>query len=281
VGPYSRGYGRIGGLLAAAALIDAGAPAVAQPVPHRIVSINLCADQLLLALADRSQIAGLTHNATDPILSAEAKRAAGLRILGTSAEGVLAIDPDLVVGMPARGSAVMNALAGQHYRALDLTSAESYEAIVANIRKLAVAIGHPDRGEALISWMNATLAGLAIPGKGRTAAYYQRRGYLTGTGTLIDDLMTRLGLTNLARTLDKPPLSQFSLEELIAARPDYLIVETVTDRITDEGTEMLHHPALAAIPRLHVPGAWTVCGGPAYVLAAQSLARQIAVGPVR
>ena len=39
---------------------------------------------------------------------------------------------------------------------------------------------------------------------------------------------------------------------------------------------MLHHPVLRGIPRLLLPQEWTVCGGPAYVLAAESLARQLA-----
>jgi len=37
--------------------------------PQRIVSTNLCADQYLIALADKSQIAGLTLFARDPSLS--------------------------------------------------------------------------------------------------------------------------------------------------------------------------------------------------------------------
>ncbi|MFP5431672.1 MAG: ABC transporter substrate-binding protein, partial [Alphaproteobacteria bacterium] len=44
---------------------------------------------------------------------------------------------------------------------------------------------------------------------------------------------------------------------------------------TDQGTEMLHHPALRSIPRIAIPQAWTVCGGPAYVQAAQAIARAV------
>ena len=108
------------------------------------------------------------------------------------------------------------------------------------------------------------------------AAYYQRRGFMTGTGTLIDDLMQRMGLVNLAAKLGRPPLSQLSLEEMVAARPDYLIVESATDTVADQGTEMLHHPALAGIPRISIPQAWTVCGSPAYVDAARGMAQQLA-----
>jgi iron complex transport system substrate-binding protein len=71
-------------------------------------------------------------------------------------------------------------------------------------------------------------------------------------------------------------LAQVSLEEMVAAQPDYLIVESSTDQIEDQGAEMLHHPALADMPRISIPQAWTVCGTPAYVTAARSIAAQIA-----
>ncbi|GLS99152.1 cobalamin ABC transporter substrate-binding protein [Sphingobium jiangsuense] len=247
----------------------------AEEPPRRIVSLNLCADQYLLALADRGQIAGLTHNADKPEMSAAAAQARGLRILGQSAEEVLAIDPDLVVGMPARRSAVMVPLRNRGYRSLDLRTAESFADIVEQTRKVAAAVGNPARGEALVAHMQRELDALPAPGKGRVAAYYQRRGFLTGTGTLIDDLMRRAGLVNLAGRLGKPPLSRLSIEELVAARPDFIIVDSATDQVGDQGTEMLHHPALKDIPRIRLPQAWTVCGGPAYVQAARSLVAQV------
>ncbi len=249
--------------------------AKAPAVPQRIVSINLCADQLVLALADRGQIAGLTKNATDAEMSGEAAAARGLPLLSNSAEQILAIEPDLIIGMPASRSAALAALPSQAYPLLDLDTANTLDEIYTSIRQTAVAVGHPGRGDALIARMEGELAGLPKPGKGRVAAYYQRRGYMTGTGTLINELMTRVGLVNLAGKLGKPPLSQLSLEEMVAAQPDYLIVESATDMVTDQGSEMLHHPALKDIPRISIPQAWTVCGSPAYTQAARSMAEQI------
>jgi iron complex transport system substrate-binding protein len=244
--------------------------------PRRVVSLNMCADQIVLALADRGQIAGLTRNANKPELSAAAAQTRGLRILGTSAEEVLEIDPDLIVGMPARRGAALSGIADRGYRMLDLKSAESFADIEASVRSGASALGHPDRGEAMLARMRGELSDIPRNGRGRVAAYYQRRGFLTGTGTLIDDLMNRAGLVNLAGKLGKPPLSQLSLEELVAAKPDFLIVESATDQVVDQGTEMLHHPAIADIPRISIPQAWTVCGGPAYVQAARGISAQIA-----
>ncbi|MDI1294591.1 MAG: ABC transporter substrate-binding protein, partial [bacterium] len=134
--------------LALAALLGVGCWAVAAPLargaikagpPRRIVSLNLCADQLLIALADRRQIAGLTHNASDPQMSAEAAAARGLPILHGSAEEVLAIDPDLLIGMPARRNPAIAILKARRYRTVDLKTANDYADIVAAVRSVAAA----------------------------------------------------------------------------------------------------------------------------------------------
>lgn len=262
-----------------ATLVGIGAWAASPPktvvvtrAPQRIVSLNLCADQLVMALADRSQIAGLTRYAADPAMSAAAASAKGLPILRGSAEEIMAIAPDLVIGMPARRSPAIAVLKAKKYPALDIKSPDSYAAILRSIREVAQAVGHPERGEALVARMDRDLAGLHHARTGKVAAYYQRRGYMTGTGTLIDDLMTRVGVINLAGKLGKPSLSQMSLEEMTAARPDFLIVDTATDKVVDQGTAMMHHPVLTGIPRIGIPQAWTVCGGPAYVKAARAMA---------
>ncbi|WP_414901624.1 ABC transporter substrate-binding protein [Sphingomonas flavalba] len=255
-------------------LCGAAAPAAAAP-PARIVSLNLCADQLVLALADRSQIAALTRFVKDPSMSAAAAEARDAPVSDSSAEAVLALRPDLVVANPGFAMGRIAALTSGRYRVVELPAAESHAEIIANIRTVAAAVGHPARGEAMIRRMGAELAAIPVLKGGGVAAYYQRRGFLSGTGTLIDELMRRVGLRNLASVLGKGPLSRLSIEELVASRPDYLIVESDSEQVVDHGTEMLRHPALAAIPRLRLSQAWTVCGGPAYVRAARSLAAQM------
>jgi len=259
-------------------LATAAAPPAASP--QRIVSLNLCADQYLLALADRSQIAALTRFSQDPQMSAAAVAARGLPQTKGSAEDVLLLTADLVVASPYARRETVEALARRHLPTLDLPPADSYPQIVAQVRHVAAAVGHPKRGEVLVRQMDAALARVSRDaGRGRVAAYYQRRGFLTGTGTLIDDLMRRVGLVNLAARLGRPPLSRLSLEEMAAAQPDFLLVERDAMRVEDQGTEMLAHPVLRGSVRLSLPQAWTVCGGPAYVLAAASLAEQLGRQP--
>lgn len=257
----------------AACLLGWPTAAAANERPQRIVSLNLCADQYLLALADRRQIVALTPFAHDPAMSANAAAARAISVSRGQAEDIVALNPDLVFARPGRRKG-LTGMAGR-YPTFELEPAKSYADIVAQVRRVAVAVGHPERGEALIRRMDADLANLPAPRRSGVAAYYQRRGYLTGTGSLVDDLMRRVGLVNLAARLHRPVLSQLTLEQMVAARPDFLIIEDTPGSIGDQGTEMLHHPAMNGMARLHLPQAWTVCGGPAYVEAARSLIRQI------
>ena len=279
---FALGSAAIAALAVVALIGGHKAPVVAAPQtvtavfpPQRIVSTNLCADQLVAVLADPGQIAGLGRYARDPNMSAAADVAQHLPVFGGAAEQLIAARPDLVVGMPASTAPGLAGLEPGSYRTLDVAFVTDYAGIVSAVRQVARAVGHPARGEALIAAMDADLARLPHASRPAVAAYYQRRGFLTGSGTLVDDVIRRAGVENLATRLNKPALSQMSLEEMAAAQPDFLIVESATDQVRDQGVAMLHHPALDGIPRIRMPEAWTVCGGPAYVKAVRAVAEVV------
>ena len=66
---------RLAKILPLGLALAASSPAPAADPPRRVVSFNICADQLVVALADPAQIAGLSPYATDPTLSAVAGEA--------------------------------------------------------------------------------------------------------------------------------------------------------------------------------------------------------------
>ena len=265
-------------------LVAALAPMLgATPPPHpprRVVSLNMCADQLVIALADPGQIAGLTEWARDPQLSYFAGRARHLPFTHRSAEEVLDLHPDLVIGAPYRTRDVLGPLAARGITLLDLPSVDGLADIERTIRIVAAALGHADRGAALIASIRADLAAIGPPpGRGRVAAYYQRQGYLTGTGTLVDEMMRRVGLVNLAARLGRPALSQISLEQLALARPDFVLTESGDRSGEDRSGAMVRHPLLDRVVgaghHLYIPQALTVCGGPGYPRAVAMLADQV------
>jgi iron complex transport system substrate-binding protein len=265
-------------VLALIAVISAHAAPPPAATPHRIVSLNACADEYLIALADKDQVTALTQFARDPSLSFYASRAAAYPYTQGQAEAVLALRPDLVIASPYRRAESLALLHGR-VRILDLKPTHSFEEVVQETRAVAAAIGQRQRGEALIRSMQARVDAAGRRPLGGVAAHYQRGGFITGPGSLMDDLMTRAGLVNLARK-DHGVLGRMSLEQIVYARPDFLIftdeAQSSRDRGSqDEGSLALEHPALArSVPearRLHLPSALTVCGGPSYPAALEGL----------
>lgn len=267
-----------GAVLAALALAFAAAsPAVG--APSKIVSMNVCVDQYLMVLADPGQIRALSRFARDPAMSFYADKAKTLPQSRSTVEEVLALRPDMVFASPYRSKAAFAPLERQGVPILEVGAANTFEEVIGQIRLVAAAVGHPERGETLIAQMRRDLAEVERRPKARgVAAYYQRRGYLTGAGTLVDEMMTRAGLTNLATRMGLGDLARLPLERIVKAAPDFLVLEADAAAQADNGAAMLFHPALdRAVPpkrRLVIPQSVTVCGGPFYPAAVDMLRRQ-------
>jgi iron complex transport system substrate-binding protein len=278
------------GLACIVALIAAVAPAWADTPPSRIVSINLCADELLVALADRSQIAALSPYAVDPTLSFVAREAETFRHDAAEAETVIDIDPDLVLAGRFTKLASREMLMRLGYRVVLLDAARSIGQSIDQIRQVAMLVGHPERGDALIAEIEAArerarTAAAALTSR-PTAAVYQRRGYVTGAETLTGELMAAVGLDNQGGALAGKTGRFVPLERLVTTRPDYLVVASPDADAKDQGTALLAHPALAALyppeKRIVLPERLTVCAGPSLPAALDWLAAQtarVAAGP--
>lgn len=96
-------------------------------MPPRVVSINLCADQLVLALADPGQLLAVGRLAADPTLSAMHREAAAVPAIGGSAEEVLRLAPDLVVSGAAQQRKTNALLRRMGFRVLALGAPDDVE----------------------------------------------------------------------------------------------------------------------------------------------------------
>ena len=253
----------------AAALAAAGpAAGPAAAAPQRVVSINLCADQYLLALADSGQIAALSAYARDPAMSYYAEAARAFPTTGGTAEEVIRLAPDLVMAGDFTSRTTRDLLKRLGYRLLELPAAESLDDIRRQTRQAAEALGAAGKGAALLAAFERRLAAPEAEGRGDgpLALYYQRRGFATGAGTLMDAAMRAAGMRNLAGALGLRHTARLPLEAVVAGRPDLLLLDQADPRPVDRGTELLEHPALAhAVPparRITVPQRLIACGGP-------------------
>lgn len=273
-------------LLSAASILLAAAMSSASSQagpPSNIVSINLCADELLIALADPDQIAALSPYATDPDLSFMAKEAAKFRHDAAAAETVVDIGPDLVLAGRFTKLATRNMLTRLGYTVVPLDAARSIDQSISQIRQVAGLVGHSDRGEALVDEIKAArqraLEAASRLAASPTAAGYQRRGYITGAETLIGELLSIVGLAHEGGTLAGQTGKFVPLERLVHIRPDYLVVASPDKRPEDQGTALLAHPALTTLyppdRRIVLPDVLTVCAGPSLPAALDWLTAEV------
>src|SRR3569623_2405349 len=123
----------------------AGAACMAAEPPRHGVSFNLCADQLLLTLADPSQIAALSPYATDATLSVTAKQGAGFPKIDWNSESVVNLAPDLVLsGFSDRPTQAILAATG--LRVVQVALVRNLDEARAQVREMASLLGSAVRG---------------------------------------------------------------------------------------------------------------------------------------
>jgi iron complex transport system substrate-binding protein len=245
-------------------LLPAGASLAAGP---RIVSMNVCSDQLLLSLADPDQILGLSRFSRDAWQSWAADKAQHYPVLSGGAEDVLVLKPDTVVVSLFDRRATRDLLKAHGLHLVEFTVPRTLDEVKAQIREMGDVVQHPDRADAEIARLDATIA------SARAAAndhHYRvlplaRRGFVSGEDSLVSSLLTATGLINAAGELGLDAGGFASLETIVKLRPDFILVSEAGDRATDEGQAFLLHPALERFyppaRRIVLPERFTVCGG--------------------
>jgi len=254
-----------------------GARSAAAEPPRRILSLNLCTDQLVLALADRAAIAGVTQLARDCRISTMCAAAREVPEVRGTAEEVIAFHPDLVLaGQTGAGPAVA-AARRLGVPVLNLPAATTLDAIGQQITAVAAALDRPGRGAELAAAFAAGLAALPPPPPGppKVAAIYQPNGFLSGPGTLADAVLARAGLDNFATRQHLGGDGSVPLEFLILHPPDFLVTDQPA-AAPSLAEAMLWHPALRDAftgRRVVVPARDWICGSPATLDAVERLAR--------
>jgi iron complex transport system substrate-binding protein len=260
----------------AVGVLTAAASVRATP-PQRVMSLNLCTDQLLLDLLPPERIASITYlaRARDKAFHwAEAQRVA---INHGLAEEVLAQNPDLVLAGTYSTAAARQLLKTVGVPILEVPPANSFEQIREVTRQVARAVGEVAAGERLLEAMDATLVELAAsrPRQSIRVAGWSGGGSVPGQGTLFDAILDAAGGVNIASTIAGTRSGSFDIEELLAARPDVLAYGTSSDEAAPSlRTDASQHPLLLRIyrqRRVTYPDVLYSCGLPESAAAAVAL----------
>ena len=126
-----------------------------------VVSLNLCTDQFLLALAPE-RIAALSFLARDPTLSIFAEAARSYPWIRADAESVLGLKPDLVLAADWGAQATLAALERHGSQVVRSNLPQSFAAIRAETSRLGHLLGVDARAVALLAQMDKTLARVPV-----------------------------------------------------------------------------------------------------------------------
>jgi iron complex transport system substrate-binding protein len=203
-------------LPALAALLIA-APAAAGP---RVYSLDQCADQYVLALVPRGDVAGLSYRADDAD-SYLRDQARGLPKGRIGLEPILASRAQVVVRYWGGDPLLLRALERRGVRVARIDDAQDFDGVRANMRAVARALGQEAKGEALVRRMDAQLAQARGAGRGRSALYLTSGGFTAGPDTLVGAMLAAAGFNNVAGRMSFEPIA---LEKMVLSPPSALVL---------------------------------------------------------
>lgn len=264
---------------AAAGLTTIGLGAASPATPRRVVSLNPCLDVILVHVADRGQIAALSHYAREAYGSTIAKVARTLPYTFETAEEVIALSPDLVLSGRHSSLATRQALKRLGVRTELFGVPDTLDESLQQVRRIAALVRRPERGEAVVRRIQDALRRAAPPRGERpvSALVFMPGGFASAPGTLMDEMMRRAGLENAAARYGLKRSMNVPLERLIADPPELLLAGEAYPGAPSWAERVMEHPALTRIAgRMHravFPERLLFCGGPVLIDSAAALTK--------
>ena len=222
----------------------------------RVVSLNPCLDAILVEVAEPRQILALSHYSADPKSSSIPQDVARrFGVTGGTVEEVLALEPDIVLASTFMAPATRAALDDLGVRVESFGSPTTVEESVAQVANLAELVGSSEAGEALAAEI---LESVSAGGSGvlKSAVLWQPGGIVPGDQQLVSELLRAAGFTSHSAKLGLGQAEYLSLEQVVAAPPDVLLVAGQS--------RAQQHPALAETDTIvaDFDPSLLYCGGP-------------------
>lgn len=249
--------------------------------PSRIVSLNMCTDELVLRLAAPQNIASVTWLSQDPRNANMAEAARRIPANHGLAEEVLGFRPDLVVAGAYTTRTTVSLLGRVGVEVREFGVPRNLAEMKAQIAEIAELLGEPARGQALLAEIEQRLQALTARRVGRPlrAIVLRPSGFTVGRGSLVDEILTRAGLINIAAELGVESYGQIALETVALGRAELLILNETPDGPPSLAHEILQHPVIDRLgdrlKRVVLPSRLWTCAGPSVLDAIELLVRAV------
>jgi len=248
-------------------------------LPKRIVSMGLCTDQLLLMMVDRERIASVTYSAAAKESSYMAAAVGDIPLNRTGIEEVISFKPDLIVGSTYASQDTARFLTELGYDVRLSKPPTTIEGVRQLILQFGEWTGSQQKAQQLVADMDARLQKIHTDydhKPPRTIMVYSPNGYTIGSDTLENEIFKEAGYRNLSAEMGVHGFQTISMEQLVAAHPDFLQIDNYIYNQNSLASSYINHPVLkdvvSAEKRLYIPTTLRDCAGPMVMDAIEYLA---------
>ncbi|WP_148913779.1 ABC transporter substrate-binding protein [Neoaquamicrobium microcysteis] len=251
-----------------------------ETAPKRVVSMNVCTDQLAMLVAGEGQLHSVSNLAADPGISVLADEAGRYVVNHGMGEEVFLMGPDLVLAGTFTAQPAVEMLRRLGFRVEQFPPESTFEGIRDSIRRMGQLLGRQERAEELVAELEAGLDDLLRePVANLSVAVYSANSYTSGEGSLSHAVIEAAGLTNITDKLGIAGVQRIPLEQLVLADPDIVVLGEQHYEKPALAQENFQHPAFRAIASgdrlVRIPDRYWICGAP-FTLEAARMLRQAA-----
>lgn len=265
-------------------VLDPAREALGSEQPRRVVSMNLCTDQLAMLMAAPGQLHSVSDLARDRRSSVLADEAGHFLVNHGLAEEIFTMQPDLILAGTFTSRASVAMLKRLGFRVEEFPPSDTFDDVRKQIRRVGTLLGRDKRAEELVAELDRNLAaaspGVSTHDKRPLVALHYEQSYTAGAGTLASEVVTHAGAENLGSRLGLSGTVRMPLEILVLAAPDLVVGTSRASPTPALAEETFDHPALRAViggrKMLFIPDKYWVCGAPFTAEAVRILADAIA-----
>jgi iron complex transport system substrate-binding protein len=234
--------------------------------PSRVVSMNLCTDQLAMMLADDGQLHSVSYLAFDPRGSAMAKEAQNYIANHGRAEEIYLLQPDLVIAGSYSTRATVDMLKRLGLPVAVIEPAWSLDDVRDRIVQVGELLGQQDKAAKMVADYDRDLEqARQAEANGPRAALYSTRGWTSGDSSLAGQILRAAGFQNIAIELGFEKGGMMPLEVLAMAQPE-MVVSSAPYAGYSRAEELLLHPVIETYregqARTNMRDSDWVCGSP-------------------
>ncbi|WP_253190438.1 ABC transporter substrate-binding protein [Sphingomonas sp. LM7] len=241
------------------------------------MSLNPCADAMLVELIPPDRIAAISHYSRDPGASSISMEVARrFAVNHGTAEEILALRPDLVIADSFTSPSTREAFARAGLKTLYLGWASTIDQSKAQVREIAAAVDAVPAGEAMLSRIDKAVTDAQTDRPLVPALLWIGGNTVSGGGTLLDEMMVKAGFSDHAAHYGLQNTGYLPIEHVVVDPPRVMLVPDQSGRDAGSRAAQMRGWALArARAKVHharFERSLVNCGGPVIAKAMTRLA---------